>query len=363
MKKVALFAALGLATLLYMECGRNPADSISAPVITQQPLSQTVDVGQSVTFTVTATGNPAPAYQWRKNGTNISETSDSFTISSAQLTDAGTYRVVVSNSEGNDTSNGAALAVWTLAPAVLRYISGGTFQMGDTNTSIPDKQPVHSVTVSAFYMDTTEVTQLDYNALMGVNPSFFTGDPQRPVESMTWFDLVLYCNARSKRDLQDTVYTFTSITGKPGNGCSDLGGLAVDFTKNGYRLPTEAEWEYACRAGSTTDYYWGTTIDNNYGWYDSDFSDTTHPVATKLPNAWGLYDMSGNVWEWCNDWYSSSYYSVSPSTDPAGPSAGINRVSRGGSWIDPGINFTSARRNCISPASQLRVSGFRCVRR
>ncbi|MBN2038156.1 MAG: formylglycine-generating enzyme family protein, partial [Chitinispirillaceae bacterium] len=187
----------------------------------------------------------------------------------------------------------------------MKLITGGTFFMGSTN-GYSVELPVHSVTVSAFYMDTTEVTQADYRALMGVNPSYFTGDSLRPVEYITWFDAVLYCNARTKADGKDTVYSYTSVSGTPGDSCTALGGLAVDFAKSGYRLPTEAEWEYACRAGSTTDYYWGGSyppataadtlaVDNNAVWrHNSNFS--TARVGTKLANAFGLYDMSGNVW-------------------------------------------------------------------
>lgn len=250
-------------------------------------------------------------------------------------------------------------------------IPGGTFQMGDTDTHFLDEQPVHQVTVSAFYMDTVEVTQADYASLMGVNPSYFTGDSLRPVETVTWFDAALYCNKRSRRDGRDTVYSYTSITGTPGNGCSDLAGLAVDFTKNGYRLPTEAEWEYACRAGSTTDYYWGrnypsTTsadtlaIDSNaVCYYNTPIG--TLPVAWKKSNAWGLYDMSGNVWECCNDWYGS--YTSGSQTDPTGSSTGIERVMRGGSWANVDSFLRSAYRLYNSPDNRGIRLGFRCVRR
>ncbi len=253
-------------------------------------------------------------------------------------------------------------------------IPGGTFRMGSTDTDFSDEQPVHPVTVSTFYIDTTDVTQADYQALMGVNPSYFTGVPQRPVEQVTWFDAVLYCNARSRRDGYDTVYSYSSITGAPGNGCSNLGNLTMDFTHHGYRLPTEAEWEYACRAGTATDYYWGgsyppliasdtSTIDADAVWWHNS-PDSTQPVASKLPNAWGLYDMAGNVWQWCNDWYGS--YSSSAQSDPTGPSSGTYRVMRGGSWANYDYNLRSADRYVSGyaiPGGWNGDNGFRCVRR
>jgi formylglycine-generating enzyme required for sulfatase activity len=257
-------------------------------------------------------------------------------------------------------------------PPGMRFISSGTFQMGSNQDVL--QQPVHDVTVSSFYMDTTEVTQADYLALMGVNPSYFTGDPRRPVESVTWFDAVLYCNARSRRDGKDTVYGFTGITGTPGDSCSDLSNLVIDFSKNGYRLPTEAEWEYACRAGTTTDYYWNRSyppttladtlkIDSNAVWlHNCDSIIPVQPVAGKKPNAWGLYDMAGNVGEWCSDWF--GYYTSGSQTDPTGPSTyGMYRVriQRGGSWYSGDDELYSAYRSLWYPDRNFLLIGFRVV--
>jgi formylglycine-generating enzyme required for sulfatase activity len=259
----------------------------------------------------------------------------------------------------------------TPSSTVMRLIPGGTFQMGST-VYYAGEQPVHSVTVSAFYMDTTEVTQADYQALMGVNPSYFS-DSLRPVETVTWFDAVLYCNARSIRDSLDAVYSYTSLTGTPGSGCSAFVGLAIDTAKSGYRLPTEAEWEYACRAGDMTDYYWGGTsplttaadtsaMDTNTVWSHNSGSQTAG-VGTKLPNAYGLYDMSGNVWEWCNDWYLSNYYHYVYPVDPTGPETGSCRVFRGGSWVNNDFCQRSPYRGNDVPDYRDYYTGFRCVRR
>jgi len=244
----------------------------------------------------------------------------------------------------------------SIAPG-MRIISGGTFLMGQVG--ITSAEPVHSVTVSSFYMDTTEVTQADYLALMGVNPSGFPTVTNGPVENMTWFDAVLYCNKRSKRDGKDTVYSYTSVTGTPGDGCTDLGGLTITMTKNGYRLPTEAEWEYACRAGTTTDYYWGADAIDNYAWYSVNSGSTTHPVAGKLPNAFGLYDMNGNVWEWNNDWYGT--YVAGAVTDPTGVASGSGRVFRGGSAFHDETNLRSAYRDAAAyaPGDRAACIGIR----
>lgn len=188
----------------------------------------------------------------------------------------------------------------------LILIPAGTFQMGDiSGVGWPAEQPVHTVTISrAFYIGKYEVTQAQYEAVMGTNPSHFTGDLNRPVDTVSWNDCQSFCQA-------------TLIKA----------GRAV-------RLPTKAEWEYACRADTSTDYYYGNDAGQlgNYAWYDANSSDTTHVVGQKTPNAWGLYDMAGNVWEWCNDWYGA--YSAGAQRDPTGPASGnYGGVLRGGSWI------------------------------
>lgn len=256
-------------------------------------------------------------------------------------------------------------------------IKGGSFQMGQPNPNLGgqnysfDQQPVHSVKVSSFYIDTTLVTQADYQALMGVNPtsSYFVGNCRKPVEAESWFDAVLYCNARSKRDGKDTVYSYSSVT-HDSIWCTDLKNLISDPSKNGYRLPTEAEWEYACRAGTKTDYYWGrnyppTTMDDtlvfdsNAVWL-KDFLYGPQPVASKKPNNWRLYDMAGNELEWCSDWW--GFYSDSAQTNPTGAATGNSRILRGGSWVfTNAAGLCSAERNCNHPGIKGGAFGFRAV--
>lgn len=249
----------------------------------------------------------------------------------------------------------------------MKLVPAGTFVMGSpaTEANRLGSETQHSVNVSAFWMDSTLVTQGQYQALMGVNPSYYVRcGTSCPVEEVTWFDAVLYCNARSKRDGLDTVYTYASMTGAYGDGVSALEGIEFDLSRSGYRLPTEAQWERAARGGTTTAYYWGdsagTDTVNEHAWYLGNSIAITRPVATKPANPFGLYDMAGNASEWINDWYGT--YATTEQNDPEGPSSGYSRVVRGGSWITPASYLRSARRNSSGPSVRIKDNGFRAVR-
>ena len=196
-----------------------------------------------------------------------------------------------------------------------------------------DESPQHQVAISkAFYMGVTEVTQAQYEAVTGTNPSAFTG-PTNPVEKVSWDEAVAFCRKLSEK------------TGRT------------------FRLPTEAEWEYACRAGTTSRFCFGDSDGGlaGYGWHGGNSGMKTHPVAQKKPNAWGLYDVHGNVWEWCADWYDGRY-SSGLSTDPRGPRAGGARVLRGGAWRGDGLGlFRCAIRYRSAPTARYTTVGFRCV--
>lgn len=240
----------------------------------------------------------------------------------------------VTDDEGN--VNTRSIAATILLPSYMsdmRLIRAkdSSFEMGSIRET--SEQPIHSVSFTYdFWIDTIEISQGYFNSLMSKYHANFAL-PARPfsegdnisVFMISWYDAVLFCNARSRDDEMDTIYSYTSITGNPGNSCS-ITGLSIDMSKNGYRLPTEAEWEYACRAGTTTKYYWGDDLNHAYAWLDG--SGDIRPGALKLPNAWGLYDMIGNISEWCNDYYGS--YSSGNAVDPSGPTSGTNRVARGG---------------------------------
>jgi formylglycine-generating enzyme required for sulfatase activity len=168
------------------------------------------------------------------------------------------------------------------------------------------------------------------------------------VECVSWYDAIEYCNKRSQREGLTPAYTI--------NGTN----VTWNRSANGYRLPTEAEWEYACRAGTTTAYNTGASITDNMGWYRENSGDTTHPVGQKPANAWGLYDMHGNVREWCWDWYGD--YSDEAQTDPMGAPSGSDRVPRGGSWYNSAQYVRSASRNYYSLSDRDYGLGFRVAR-
>ena len=222
-------------------------------------------------------------------------------------------------------------------PANMIFVQGGTFQMG-SNDGKSEEKPIHTVTVSDFFIGKYEVTQSEWKEIMG-NRSFFYEGMFLPVESISWFDAVEFCNKKSDKEGLTRCYT--------GSGKN----IKCDFSTNGYRLPTEAEWEYAARGGnSSKDYkYSGSNSIRDVTWY-SDYSNSiTHPVGGKKANELGIYDMSGNVWEWCNDWYDDNYYRESPMNNPQGPTNGKYRVLRGGGLSSNYKGCSMALRSSYTP--------------
>jgi formylglycine-generating enzyme required for sulfatase activity len=229
-------------------------------------------------------------------------------------------------------------------------INGGTFTMGSpaNERGRDDDEVQHQVTVSSFYMGKYEVTQKEWTAVMGSNPSSFKGE-NLPVEMVSWYDAVEYCNKRSQKEGLTPAYT---ISGSGNNRT-----VTWNRNANGYRLPTEAEWEYACRAGTTTPFSTGNNITTNQANYSNN---KTSNVGSFAPNAWGLYDMHGNVWEWCWDWYGR--YSSGAQTDPVGASSGSDHMRRGGCWIYSAVLVRSAYRGYDDPNERISLIGFRLVR-
>jgi formylglycine-generating enzyme required for sulfatase activity len=236
------------------------------------------------------------------------------------------------------------------------WIPAGWFQMGSEAEGEFDETP-HNVYVSSFYIDRTELTQQEYERVMGKNPSRWKGQ-DNPVEQIRWRNAAQYCNTRSQLEGLQPAY--------------DPNTWECDFGANGYRLPTEAEWEYACRAGTSTTYHFGDNSAQlaSFAWFKGNCTRGPRPVAHREPNAWGLYDMYGNVWEWCHDFYGEDYYRQSPERDPKGQSQGQTRVVRGGCWNSRPNECRSAYRNYEDPGYTDTCFGkdihgfvgFRCVR-
>ena len=277
--------------------------------------SHTVDGGGAGLFTSNVTGlTENTTYYVRAYATSIAGTV------------YGETRTFETNNPNTFTVNGVSFD--------MVYVEGGSFDMGATTEQGSDaydnEKPVHSVTLNGYYIGKCEVTQELWEAVMGSNPSEFIG-AQNPVESVSW------------NDCQEFVSRLNSLTGMT------------------FRLPTEAEWEYAARGGNQSLHYKysGSNNIDEVAWYYNNSGSTTHEVGTKSPNELGIYDMSGNVWEWCSDWYGG--YSAGAQTNPQGPSSGSYRVLRGGSWYRSARNCRVSDRGSIDPSFSSIHYGLRLV--
>jgi len=220
-------------------------------------------------------------------------------------------------------------------------VKGGDFIMGYDNSEYDDEKPAHSVHVAGFYMGKFQVTQRLWESVTGDNPSKFKGE-RRPVETVSWGDAQTFLD---KLNARTDVQAFIRQLDPPGTE---------------FRLPTEAEWEFAARAGTSYKYSGGDDL-NAVAWYGENSGDSTYLVGQKKANALGLYDMSGNVWEWCADWYDRKYYACSPQENPTGPDSGARRVLRGGSRVSHPVCCRSVIRINYEPELRLDTIGFRLV--
>ncbi len=247
-------------------------------------------------------------------------------------------------------------------------VEGGSFIMGNTHSNGNSSEtPFHRVTLSSFYLDKFEVSQAMFREIMGFNQSYFTGDSLRPAEQISWYDAIEFCNKRSLWEGYEPCYTYTGF----GTDCntwpygwnSDVqNNITCNWTANGYRLPTEAEWEYAAKGGSQSlSYeYAGSSIVDDVSWFSPNSDGITHPIGLKLPNELGLYDLSGNVWEWCWDWATS--YTTANTTNPHGADNGTYRSLRGGSWYYNASFQRVNLRGMVIPAIRYLDIGVRCAR-
>jgi uncharacterized repeat protein (TIGR02543 family) len=286
-------------------------------------------------------------YTASSGGTKIGNAGDSYTVS------------------GNIT----LYAQWTFY--AMASIAGGTFTMGspDAETNRNDDEKRRRVKVSDFLMGKYEVTRNQYQAVMGTEPSRRLDDAQGeiqgkfPVEQVSWYDAIEFCNALSRREGLTPAYDIDKSRSDPNNlyPTDNLKWTVTwDKSATGYRLPTEAEWEYACRAGTTTAYNTGDTITDSTGWYKKDGNYGLHEVGKKPANAWGLYDMHGSIDELCWDWYGD--YGTGPQIDPTGAASGKWRVLRGGAYSFTADMLRSAQRGRIDPSYRDYTVGIRLVR-
>jgi len=249
--------------------------------------------------------------------------------------------------------------VVTQSGVEMVYLPGGEFMMGASQGNA-DEGPIHKVEVGGFMMDKYPVTHEMFTKVQLPNPSHWQDQPRKPVEQVRWRDAKQYCNERSMLEGLKPCYNEKTVEWE------------CDFSAGGYRLPTEAEWEYACRAGADGPYDFGPPDKlRQYAWFAENSDARTHPVGQKKPNLWGLYDMYGNVSEWCEDVYSATYYQQSPVLDPRGPPSpgkDVFRVMRGGSWKASAASCRATARQGqrtgdTDACFHIDFCGFRCVRR
>jgi formylglycine-generating enzyme required for sulfatase activity len=256
------------------------------------------------------------------------------------------------------SGDSGGVEVTTKSGIAMIFVAAGAFMMGNGRGN-PDEAPAHQVKVSAFLMDKFEVTHEMFAKVQLSDPSHWQDNPQRPVERVRWRDAKRYCNERSLLEGLKACYNEKTVD------------WDCDYMANGYRLPTEAEWEYACRAGTDGPYDFGRVEKlRQYAWLGENADQKTHPVGQKKPNGFGIHDLYGNVSEWCEDVYSPTYYRESPAVDPHGPpnpGKDVKRVIRGGSWKSSAAQCEATARQgertgdtdaCFSTD----FCGFRCVR-
>jgi formylglycine-generating enzyme required for sulfatase activity len=248
----------------------------------------------------------------------------------------------------------SAFASRSPAPVGMILVEGGTFMMGSPSSEPGRNQregPQHSVTVSSFWMGKYPVTQAEWVEVMGGNPSYFRNNANSPVENVSWFRAIEYCNLRSVRAGLTPVYTISGTN------------VTWDRNANGYRLPTEAEWEFAARGGNKAGsgfIYSGSNNIDDVAWFNGNSGDSTHPVGSKKPNQLGIHDMNGNVLEWLWAWFGS--YTDEEKTNPIGPNSGTGRVLRGGSWSSSMEHVRISARSGLEPTLRSTSFGFRVVR-
>jgi formylglycine-generating enzyme required for sulfatase activity len=352
-----------------------PGAAVTKPVTNGNQTTDSITV--NTVYLTTATGQSVEyAISRASNGTGLSAWQSGTTFTGLNLLTV--YYVYARSASNTNYETGPANVSAGIFTLDMVQIFGGTFTMGAPESELtPTAKPQHQVTLSGFYMGKYQVTQEQYQTVMGSNPSHFiaavageSGTPGKlPVESVRWYYALEFCNKLSIMEGLSPAYRINGSTDPATwpnvNVYPEIwNAVTVVSGSTGYRLPTEAQWEYACRAGTTTAYNTGNTFSDSTGWYRDNSGSKTHQVGLKPANAWGLYDMHGNVVEWCWDWYGT--YTAGAQTNPTGPSSGSLRILRSGNYETPasGTSLCSYYRGCDNPFINISPGyyGFRLVR-
>ena len=331
LRNVAAIAVCLVVVAGFISCKK----SVTGVTLNKTTLTLTRGETETLTATVSPDNADNKAMNWESNNPAVATVMSNGLITALSK---GTATIVVSTQDGGKTASCVVTVILPPHPAEpeMVLVEGGTFTMGCTDGDCEGNRelPAHQVTLNSFKMAKYPVTQKQWVAIMGANPSDFEGD-NLPVENVSW------------DDAQEFIRRLNDSTGKQ------------------YRLPTEAEWEYAARGGNkgkdnNHKYSGGNDVDS-VGWYVANSNSQTHPVGMKQPNELGIYDMSGNVLEWCSDGYDENYYSISPSNNPQGPSNSSYRVLRGGDYTRAMSNLRVAKRGWDIPNRNFSYFGFRLV--
>jgi formylglycine-generating enzyme required for sulfatase activity len=358
--------------------------NLAAPTITTAALPSGT-VGAAYSQTLAATGD-TPITWSLDSGTlpaGLDIAADGTIAGTPTATGTSTFTAKATNANGSGTKQ-LSIIIDGQKPAIggMEWIPAGVFMMGSptSETGRGTDETHHQVTLTkGFYMGKYPVTQAEYLAVMGSNPSAHSAGGQYadavagldttnfPVERISWYAALVFCNKLSMQEGLNPAYSISGSTNPASWGAvpdrtnSTWNAVEIVEGSNGYRLPTEAQWEYACRADTTTAFNLGNEWSGDWGWYRTNSGDRTHEVGGKSPNEWGLYDMHGNVTEWCWDW--EGMYGTGEKIDPTGADYGGNaRIRRGGSFINFSENNRSAARASASPFLMYSYMGFRIVR-
>jgi formylglycine-generating enzyme required for sulfatase activity len=386
MKRWIFFAtALLLTSLILAACSDDDptVPTNDAPVISSleaSPASVAVAATSTVTCVATDADGDALSYGWAATAGTITGTGSAITWTAPD--ELGPCTITCEVSDGEDTTGQSVLVTVfePVVPGAMVLVTGGTFTMGDSKAEGPAEEiPVHSVTVGDFSIGKYELTQAEWAEYITPAVYDFGAGANHPVYYASWFEILRYCNFRSLDEGLTPCYIIAASTDpadwpappvySSDSSFSVYNAVECNWSANGYRMPTEAEWEYAARGGSdhAQDFrYSGSETVEDVAWFGDNAPNGVQAIGGKSPNQLGLYDMSGNLYEFCWDWFGSDYYTtcdlMGTVTDPTGPGSGDMRIVRGGGWGGAAANCRVAGRFRDYPVSAFSHTGVRLVR-